>query len=61
MRRPVRVTPRGVLFVALAAGLFGIAYEAATAGRWESAVPAAAIGVWMLDLALRDLGIRKFG
>jgi hypothetical protein len=60
MRRPVRVTPRGVLFVALAAGLFGIGYAAATAGRWEIAVPAAALGLWMLDLALRDLGIRRF-
>ncbi|MGN6380511.1 MAG: hypothetical protein ACTHNU_16295 [Gaiellales bacterium] len=60
MRRRVRVTPRGLLFVALAAGLLGIAWAAATAGRWEIAVPAVVLAVWMFDLALRDLGIRRY-
>jgi hypothetical protein len=41
--------------VALAAGLLGIAWEAATSSVWVVAAAAAVIGVWMADLARRDL------
>lgn len=54
-----RPTARGVLFVALAAGLWAIAWQTLDAGRWELAVPAAVIGVWMADLALREMGVRR--
>ena len=30
------------------------------AGRWEIAVPAFVIGVWMADLALREMGVRRW-
>jgi hypothetical protein len=55
-RRP---SPRGILFVALTAGLIGIAYTAAVAGVWAIAVAAAAIAAWMGDLAAGDLGLRR--
>lgn len=48
-----------MLFVALAAGLAGIAFEAGTAGRWPVTIAAAALALWMADLALRDLGLRR--
>jgi hypothetical protein len=53
-----RFRARGALFVALAAGLLAIAWQAAAASVWIIAVAAAAIGVWMADLARRDLGLR---
>ena len=46
---------RGLLFVVLAFGLLGIAYGAARAGVWVIAVAALVLGVWMADLARRDL------
>ncbi len=46
---------RGLLFVVLAAGLLGIGVFAATAGEWVIAAAAAILGVWMGDLARRDL------
>ncbi len=48
-----------MLFVVLAAGLLVIAWDTLDAGRWELAVPAAVIGLWMADLALRDMGVRR--
>ena len=52
---PPPVTSRGILFVALAMGLGGIALAAARAGVWVIAVAALALAVWMADLARRDL------
>jgi len=46
--------------VVLAAGLLAIAWKALGAGRWEIAVPAFVIGVWMADLALREMGVRRW-
>ena len=57
---PGRPTPRAILFVALALGLAGIGLAALTAGRWPIAVAAFALGAWMGDLALRDLGLRRW-
>lgn len=54
-----RFRARGVLFTALAAGLLAIAWEAASASVWVIAVAATAIGLWMADLARRDLGPRR--
>jgi uncharacterized membrane protein YjjP (DUF1212 family) len=54
-----RPTARGALFVVLAAGLLAIAWKALDAGRWEISLPAAVIGLWMADLALREMGIRR--
>jgi hypothetical protein len=45
--------------VALAVGLLAIAVDAVTAAEWVIAVAAAAIGLWMADLARRDLGPRR--
>jgi hypothetical protein len=56
--RSSRFRARGMLFTALAVGLLAIAWEAASASEWVVAVAAAAIGVWMGDLARRDLGLR---
>jgi hypothetical protein len=53
-----RPNARGFLFVALAAGLFGLTYAALGAGAWVIALAAAIIGLWMADLALRDFGVR---
>ena len=47
-----------MLFVVLALGLLGIAAAAAAAREWAVAAAAGVIGVWMADLALRDLGVR---
>jgi hypothetical protein len=58
-RSRVRVSARGVLFAVLALGLIGIAVAAATAREWAVAVAAAVLGMWMADLALRDLGVRR--
>jgi hypothetical protein len=46
---------RGILFCCLALGLLGIAAASALADEWVIAVAAAAIGLWMGDLARRDL------
>ncbi len=54
-----RFRARGMLFVALAAGLLAIAWETASAAVWVVAAAAAVIGLWMADLALRDLGLRR--
>lgn len=43
----------------LAAGLLAIAWKALDAERWGIAVPAAVVGLWMADLALRDMGVRR--
>lgn len=51
-----RYRARGALFTALAVGLLGIAWEAAAASVWVIAAAAVVIGVWMADLARRDLG-----
>jgi hypothetical protein len=45
--------------VALAAGLLGIAWAAAASSVWPVAVAGAVLGVWMADLARRDLGPRR--
>jgi hypothetical protein len=54
-----RYRARGALFVALAAGLLGIAWEAAASSVWVVAAAAGVIGLWMADLARRDLGPRR--
>jgi hypothetical protein len=51
--RPMRA--RGLLFVVLAAGLLGIGVAALRAGVLVVALAAAVLGVWMGDLARRDL------
>ena len=56
----IRLSARAILFLLLAAGLIGIGWEAASAGRWLLAAPAAVIGVWMGDLALHDLGVLRY-
>ena len=45
--------------MALTAGLLGIAWEAAASSVWPVAVASAVIGLWMADLARRDLGPRR--
>lgn len=57
-RSRLRLSARGVLFVVLALGLFGIAAAAAVAREWAVAAAAAVLAAWMGDLALRDLGVR---
>jgi hypothetical protein len=54
-----RYRARGVLFAALAVGLLGIAVAAASSSVWVVAAAAAVVGVWMADLARRDLGPRR--
>jgi hypothetical protein len=56
-----RFRARGALFTALAVGLLAIAVDAVTAAEWVIAIAAAAIGLWMADLARRDLGPRRGG
>ena len=53
-----RYRARGALFTALAVGLLGIAWQAATSSVWVVAAAAVVIGVWMADLARRDLRVR---
>lgn len=50
---------RGLLFVALAAGLLAIGWFSWAAGHWVPGVGGLVLGIWMLDLARRDLGIRR--
>jgi len=54
-----RFRARGVLFTVIAFGLLAIAWEAASAAVWIVAVAAAVIGLWMADLARRDLDPRQ--
>ena len=54
-----RYRARGILFVAIAVGMLAIAVAAAMAAVWVVTVAAAAIGLWMGDLARRDLGPRR--
>lgn len=54
-----RYRARGALFTALAVGLLGIAWEAAASSVWVIAAAAVVIGLWMGDLARRDLGRRR--
>jgi len=54
-----RYRARGILFVAIAVGMLAIAVAAAMAGEWIPTVAAVAIGLWMGDLARRDLGPRR--
>jgi len=53
------LSARGLLFVALAAGLLAIGYYSWASGRWVPGVAGAVLGVWMLDLARRDLGLSR--
>jgi len=46
---------RGILFCCLAFGLLAVAIWSALAGEWVIAPAAAVIGLWMGDLARRDL------
>ena len=49
---------RGLLFAALALGLAGMGVAAAAHGEWVIAVAGIALGLWMADLARRDLRSR---
>jgi uncharacterized membrane protein len=49
------VNPRGLLFAALALGLLAIGGFAATSEEWVIAVAGVVLGLWMADLARRDL------
>ena len=49
---------RGLLFAVLALGLAGIGVAAATHREWVIAVAGVALGLWMADLARRDLRSR---
>jgi hypothetical protein len=51
-------SPRGILFVLIAVGLLGIAYEAVSGREWIVAAAAGLLAVWMAELAARDLGVR---
>jgi hypothetical protein len=57
-RYAARVKSRGLLFAALALGLAGIGIAAAGHGEWVIAVAGIALGLWMADLARRDLRSR---
>jgi len=54
-----RYRARGILFAAIAVGMLALAVVAAMAGEWVVTVAAGAIGLWMADLARRDLGPRR--
>jgi succinate-acetate transporter protein len=54
-----RYRARGILFVAIAVGMLALAVVAAMADEWVVTVAAGAIGLWMADLARRDLGPRR--
>jgi hypothetical protein len=54
-----RYRARGLLFVVIAVGLLALAVVAAMASEWVVTVAAGAIGLWMADLARRDLGPRR--
>ena len=54
-----RYRARGILFVAIAVGMLAIALDAATAGEWVVTIAAGVLGLWMADLARRDLGPRR--
>ncbi len=54
-----RYRARGILFVAIAVGMLAIAVDAATADEWVVTFAAGVIGLWMADLARRDLGPRR--
>jgi len=51
----------GLLFLLIAGGLIGIAAAAAAAGgrAWVVALAASALGIWMGQLALRALRLRR--
>jgi hypothetical protein len=50
---------RGILFAAICIGMLAIAVAAGRAGEWIVTLAASAIGLWMGDLARRDLGPRR--
>jgi hypothetical protein len=54
-----RYRARGILFVVICLGMLAIAAAAARAGGWVVTLAAGAIGLWMADLARRDLGPRR--
>jgi hypothetical protein len=56
--RGLRVTSRTVLFTAIAAGLGVIAVAAIDARSWIVAAAAGVLAGWMLDVALREAGVR---
>jgi len=49
------VNPRGLLFAGLALGLLAIGAFAAVSAVWVIAVAGVVLGLWMADLARRDL------
>jgi len=49
------VNPRGLLFAVLAVGLLAIGAFAAVSSVWVIAVAGIVLGLWMADLARRDL------
>lgn len=49
------MNPRGLLFAALAAGLVAIGVFAAVSSVWVIAVAGVVLGLWMADLARRDM------
>ena len=49
------MNPRGLLFAVLAAGLLAIGVFAAVSSVWVPAVAGIVLGLWMADLARRDI------
>ena len=53
------LSARGLLFVALAVGLLAIGLFSGVAGHWVPGAGGIVLGLWMADLARRDLGLRR--
>ena len=49
------MNPRGLLFAGLALGLVAIGAYAVVSAKWVIAVAGVVLGLWMADLARRDL------